>query len=119
MRRAGLLAGNPDGLPCKGHHSPAEFRRAVTGRIGTGSRSREKEIPEDWSRYNAMSMLGEALCGEGKFTEAEPLLVEGYEKMAPPAQAAVRKREALGRVVKLYEAWGRPEKAAEWAARQR
>jgi tetratricopeptide (TPR) repeat protein len=79
---------------------------------------REKKNPENWSRYNTMSMLGEALCGQGKHAEAEALLVEGYEKMAPPEPLTVRKREALERIVKLYEAWGKPEKAAEWRAKR-
>jgi tetratricopeptide (TPR) repeat protein len=79
---------------------------------------REKEIPDDWRRYATMSMLGEALCGQGKHAEAEPLLVEGHERMMPPEDLGVRKREALERLVKLYEAWGKPEKAAEWRAKR-
>ena len=74
-------------------------------------------MPKSWLRYNAMSMLGGSLSGQGKYAEAEPLLVEGYEKMAPPKAAAIRKREALERVIKLYEAWGKPDKAAAWRMR--
>lgn len=61
-------------------------------------------------------MLGEALAGQGRYAEAEPLLVEGYEKMAPPKSAVSRKREALERVIKLYETWGKPEEAARYRA---
>ena len=46
------------------------------------------------------------------------LLIEGYQKMTPPKRNAHRKREALERIVKLYEAWEKPEKAAEWRAKQ-
>lgn len=78
---------------------------------------REKAAPDHWLRYNAMSMLGEALAGQKKYAEAEPLLLEGYEKMRPPKPVAFRKREALERIVKLYEAWGKPQRAAEWRKR--
>ena len=63
-------------------------------------------------------MLGEALSGQGKHAEAEPLLLEGFEKMAPPDPLAFRKSEALDRIVTLYESWKKPEKAAEWRARR-
>jgi hypothetical protein len=38
--------------------------------------------------------------------------------MVPPDRLAARRREALERVVKLYEAWGKREQAAEWKARR-
>ena len=79
---------------------------------------RAKSMPGTWLHYNAMSLLGGALAGQKKYAEAEPLLVEGYENMKPPPPAAVRKKEALERVVELYEAWGKPDKAKEWRARQ-
>ena len=88
-----------------------------------------------------MSLLGASLAGQGadeslapearlaKLREAEPMLLNGYNGMKDdprvpsPAQlgGADRKREALMRVVALYEAWDRVEpgrgygeKAAEW-----
>jgi hypothetical protein len=42
---------------------------------------REKEGPDDWTTFNARSMLGGALLGQERRTEAEPLLVQGYEGM--------------------------------------
>ncbi len=78
---------------------------------------REKELPDSWLRWDALSMLGEALSGQGRHAEAEPLLIEGYEKMLPPGPLSFHKREALARIVRLYEAWKRPGKAAEWKAR--
>ena len=77
-----------------------------------------------WLIFNAMSFLGEALAGQAKFAEAEPRLVEGYEKMTPPPHIANRKQQALERIIKLYDAWhaaepnqGYDAKAAEWRAR--
>jgi tetratricopeptide (TPR) repeat protein len=75
---------------------------------------RERLIPEDWTRYNAMSMLGECLAAQDKYAEAEPLLVDGYAKMSPPLMFRDRRSLALDRIVKMYEAWGKPERAAEW-----
>ena len=83
---------------------------------------REKAIPDDWTRYNAMSLLGGALLGQGRYAEAEPLIVPGYEGMKAraakiPAPAKPPCPEAAERVVRLYEAWGRPEQAAAWKAK--
>ena len=84
-----------------------------------------------------MSLLGGALAGQAtelvasdpaaaqqKLLEAEPLLLEAYERIQPPPSFAIRKREALERIVKLYEAWdtaepgnGHAAKAAEWRAK--
>ena len=88
--------------------------------------------PQAWLRRNTASMLGEALTQQGRFAEAEPLLLGAHEGMKddpavpPPAQTggADRKRQALERVVQLYRAWdvaepgkGHDEKAREWQAR--
>jgi hypothetical protein len=83
---------------------------------------RAKAAPDDWSRFNTMSLLGEALLGRGQYPEAEPLVVPGYEGMkareaAIPPPGRPRLVEAAERVVRLYEAWGKPEQAAAWKAR--
>jgi hypothetical protein len=68
-------------------------------------------------------MLGEALLGQKKYAEAEPLLVKGYEGMkaraerrgqpgGPPAQE--RLAEALRPLVQLSDETHRPEEAARW-----
>jgi hypothetical protein len=68
------------------------------------------------------SLLGGSLLGQEKYAEAEPLIVSGYEglkaredRIPPPGMP--RLTEASERVLKLYEAWGKPDKAAEWRAR--
>jgi serine/threonine protein kinase/tetratricopeptide (TPR) repeat protein len=80
---------------------------------------REKKLPDDWRTFNARSMLGGALLGQKKCAEAEPLLLSGYEGLKQrqdtiPADGTVRLKEALQRLVQLYEATGRPDQAAEW-----
>jgi hypothetical protein len=83
---------------------------------------RATALPDDWSRFNTMSQLGGALLGQGRCAEAEPLVVPGYEGLKAranriPAQGKHRLAEAAERVVRLYEAWDQPAKAAEWQAR--
>jgi eukaryotic-like serine/threonine-protein kinase len=81
---------------------------------------REKTQPDDWTTFNTRSVLGGALLGQKKYTEAEPLLVTGYEGMKkqtdriPPPVRGQRLTEALERLVALYEGWGKPDQAAQW-----
>jgi tetratricopeptide (TPR) repeat protein len=69
---------------------------------------REKVLPPGtWTIYSARSLLGEALAAQKKFDEAEPLLVSACDdlqknEVAPP----IRKKEAIERVIRLYESWG-------------
>ena len=61
----------------------------------------------------------DAAAATAKFTEAEPLLVQGYEGMqqreaAIPPEGKIRLNEALQRLVDLYTAWGKPDEAAKW-----
>jgi tetratricopeptide (TPR) repeat protein/thiol-disulfide isomerase/thioredoxin len=83
---------------------------------------REKSQPDEWSTFNTRSLLGSSLLGQKKFAEAEPLIVSGYEgmkareaKIPPPGMP--RFTEAAERVVRLYEEWGKKDKAAEWRTR--
>jgi serine/threonine-protein kinase len=80
---------------------------------------REKQIPDDWRRFNSMSMLGGALLEQKKFSEAEPYLLGGYQGMQereakiPPGSKA-RLKETLQRLVQLYDAQGHPDQAGKW-----
>ncbi len=80
---------------------------------------RTKAEPNAWLTFNTRSALGGALLGQKKYAEAEPLLLAGYEGMKQreqtiPAAAKGRIREALERLVQLYEATGKPDEAAKW-----
>jgi WD40 repeat protein/tetratricopeptide (TPR) repeat protein len=83
---------------------------------------REKLQPDDWSTFNTRSLLGASLLGQKKFAEAEPLVLSGYEGLKAreariPPQGKARLKEAADRVVKLYEAWEKKDKAADWRAK--
>jgi tetratricopeptide (TPR) repeat protein len=68
-----------------------------------------------WREAWAGFMLGTALSGQGKFEEAEPLLLDGYARMsAIPTQPMRRRVEMHEKLVRLYERWGKPQEAQKW-----
>ncbi|MFI5461563.1 MAG: tetratricopeptide repeat protein [Isosphaerales bacterium] len=81
---------------------------------------RQQRHPDLWTRYDALSLVGAALAGQKKFTDAEPLLLQGYEGLKereeriPFLWRKKRPAEAAARIVDLYDAWGRKDKADEW-----
>ena len=88
-------------------------------RRARASTARTRKPPDDWSRFHTMSLLGAALAGQKKYAEAEPLLIAGYEGLKAreakiPAPSRGRLAAAAARIVPFYEAWGQPDKAAEW-----
>jgi serine/threonine protein kinase len=83
---------------------------------------REKQRSGDWPRFHTRSQLGAALAGRGKYEEAEPLLIEGYQGLkANEAKIPATERNILSaaaaRIVPLYRVWGKQDKAEAWAAR--
>jgi len=102
---------------------------------------REKLLPDGhpqvWLKFNSMSMLGESLvarCAAHErekveerlyhLREAERLILDSHERLKddpnvpPPSQTGGKdcRREALQRVIGLYEAWGKPDQADEYRA---
>ena len=73
-------------------------------------------MPPTLSRlYDVQSVLGAALAGQHRFQEAEDLLVSSYAQLLRmEGPAATFTQEARQRLVDLYEAWGKPEKAAPY-----
>jgi eukaryotic-like serine/threonine-protein kinase len=80
----------------------------------------EAAVPEYPLRFNAISQLGEALAGQNKDREAEPLLVAGYEGLKQregKLNAFDRQRflpPAIRRLVAFYGKTGRPDEADKW-----
>jgi serine/threonine protein kinase/tetratricopeptide (TPR) repeat protein len=82
----------------------------------------EKAAPDDWRRYEAMSLLGGTLLGRRDYAAAEPLIVAGYERMKARESRIIvpersRLHEAAVRVIRLYEDWIKPDRATAWKAR--
>ena len=81
--------------------------------------SQEKKSPDAWERFDTESMLGSSLAGQGKFSDAEQLLVSGYEGLAKrestvPAPNRAGLQQAGNRVLQLYRDWRKPEQTARW-----
>jgi hypothetical protein len=63
----------------------------------------------------AESMLGESLTAQGKFEEAETLLVSGHEVLrAVPDDTSFIRVDSLVRVCGLYDAWGKEDEARRY-----
>ncbi len=69
----------------------------------------------DWRIGSVESLLGACLTAHGRYAEAEPLLLAAHGVLedipGPQGRDAAATRV---RLVALYEAWGRPEKAAAY-----
>ena len=82
---------------------------------------RDKAEPDAWTTSNTRSMLGGALLGQKKYTEAEPLFARATQGMkarakAIPPAASPRITEALDRLIELYSATNKPDEVREWRA---
>jgi hypothetical protein len=74
----------------------------------------------DWATAMSKNSLGASLARQGRYSEAEPLLRESLAALqSSPAIPQGRFRQALERVVALYDAWGKPDQAAAWRLKLR
>jgi serine/threonine protein kinase/tetratricopeptide (TPR) repeat protein len=94
------------------------LRRSLAGYDDPGLRPLHLRLHP---RQQAMSGLGQALAGQGKFAEAEPLVVQAFQELQAnehriAGDRAGMVREARDAMLALYTAWGKPEKIAEWTA---
>ena len=65
--------------------------------------------------FRAKSTLGASLVDRGRYAEAEPLLLEYHRHlMQTSGISSTDSREAMDRLIDLYEAWQKPEQAREY-----
>ncbi len=101
-------------LESQGRFSEAEplYRR--------GREVGQQTLPQShWLLARAESGLGACLARQGRHAEAEPLLLNGYAVL----EAALGANDdstsrALGRIISLYESWGKADKAAKYRTRR-
>jgi serine/threonine protein kinase/DNA-binding SARP family transcriptional activator len=79
----------------------------------------EKKQPDAWTTFHAKSLLGGALAGQKRYSDAEPLLLQAYEGMKQrkaniPAEDKPRLMESLERLIRLYDSWSKPDQADRW-----
>jgi eukaryotic-like serine/threonine-protein kinase len=68
----------------------------------------------------ANSALGECLTIQGRYDQAEPLLLQSYKSLKSSQGAGnPRTRLAVQRLIALYEGWGKPDRANEYRAELR
>jgi hypothetical protein len=97
-------------------HKPAEAESQAQRALAI----RLDRRPDHWTRSDAVSLVGAALAGQKKYTDAEPLLIQGYEGLnereerIPFVWRKKRPAEAGARILDLYEAWGKKDKADRW-----
>ncbi len=73
----------------------------------------------DWHTYEAATLLGRFLLLCKDYTGAETYLLQGYDGLKAredsiPTRSRRRIAEAHARIVELYDAWGKPERAEGW-----
>ncbi|MGZ8993198.1 MAG: tetratricopeptide repeat protein [Burkholderiaceae bacterium] len=78
----------------------------------------QRVLPKDnWQSANAQSALGECLAGMKRFDEAETLLTGSYAALkAKRGETDLYRRRAAARLLSLYQAWAKPDKAAQYRA---
>jgi tetratricopeptide (TPR) repeat protein len=68
-----------------------------------------------WTAH-AKAVLATCLVAERRYDEAERRLLEAYRIIRDSPSAEAYAEDALERIVFLYQAWGKPEKAEEYRA---
>jgi serine/threonine protein kinase/Tfp pilus assembly protein PilF len=102
---------------------------------------RRKLPKKDWFTADTESRLGGCLLEQRQYDQAEPFLLDGYRGLlaaagSPPITDSWpirileglhdspgvppdRIRQALERMIALYEAWGKPDRAAQWRSKRK
>jgi serine/threonine-protein kinase len=71
--------------------------------------------PSSWRVADAESVHGACLAAQGRFAEAEEILLRTHAAIREGlGEHATYSHDAARRLAVLYQAWGRPEKAAAW-----
>ena len=79
-------------------------------------------LADDWKLSDTRVTLAQALLGQKRNADAEPLLVSAYDGLAKnaagypvPPVSVNRRKTTADALVRLYESTNQPEKAAEWS----
>ena len=74
-----------------------------------------QDLPSGHERIAyAEALLGDCLTRRSRFDEAAPLLEDGVRILREKKSGSEDTVYAEGRLAALFDAWGKPEKAAEW-----
>jgi serine/threonine protein kinase/Tfp pilus assembly protein PilF len=74
-------------------------------------------VEDDWSIGSAKSLLGATLAARARFREAEEVLLDALRDLnAMPSRPRRDITSTAIRLIRLYEAWGTPDRAAPYRA---
>jgi tetratricopeptide (TPR) repeat protein len=95
-------------LPQDASQAESMLREALTIREAN-------PMSADNTPARTLSMIGEALARQGKYQEAEPILLGAYEGLKDHWEPGPKKDTAI-RLAWMYKQWNRPDEAAKWDA---
>ena len=80
---------------------------------------REHTQPDDWRKFNVQVLLGTVLLGQKRYSDAEPLLVTGYEGMKARENLMAdpdkfRLLDALDRLIDMATATSNADQVNKW-----
>jgi non-specific serine/threonine protein kinase/serine/threonine-protein kinase len=93
-------------------HRPADAEAPARQAVDL---SRKSSGEGHWQTALAENALGESLAAQKRYADAEPLLVSSLGILqihAGPRSGLVR--QALKRVIAMYQGWDKPEQAKQW-----
>jgi non-specific serine/threonine protein kinase/serine/threonine-protein kinase len=77
-----------------------------------------QSVPGSQYYGSGMSALGASLVGRKKLQDAEPFVVDGFDRLSRSSEVtSADLRDAAMIAVDLYTSWGKPDKAELWRAR--
>lgn len=95
-----------------------DYRRAETTLRESLMLHAKTHPPDHWQVASTKTLLARCLADQRRFEEAERLLLEGYPVVERQFGASSpRVIAVVERAVAIYQAWGKPDKAAEWRAK--
>jgi len=109
-----------DSLRSLGHLRAEQGRYEEAEELLTESLEKRRRVqgPEHKRTIQNMVLLGWVYTKQQRYGEAETLLLEAFELsyrvLGPLDQITI---ESIGKIVALYEAWNKPEKANQWRAK--
>jgi hypothetical protein len=93
-------------------------RRDALAQFAAATERLKRVVPEgNWEIGRLLSEWGACLAADGAFAQAEPKLLEGHAILSNDRNARENAAEARDRIVKLYQAWGKPYEAQRWIRR--
>lgn len=92
---------------------------AIVEGTALARRARSDVVPDTTQPLAARTgaALGFCLVADGKYTDAEPLLLDAERRLRMLAGPPEHRAQVVGWLARLYDVWGKPEEAVKWRER--